>query len=305
MRRIVRPEWLLYATSLLVGLGIVYWVKAPGELRRVGQRVMDSAMSSVPAKRMPTVLASPSTPVDNQAVTSDLVYRWQKGDSLSQVLFRIGVGVKGSPWNLYGANGYVARNKALNSTVQDWDRVSIGTPIKLEIPAALRSSAMEAISRGTVRPAVKQSDTSVPATPTRKVSVVRDGRRDFTETTVVRYKAYTWKKGDTLSEVLHRHGVGSKTSRYRLYGSGGWLSVNTSENPAVSAWDKVPPGAKVQLVIPLGERTARGDGLKTQPDRASRAPAHVVPDRASRTGPPGHRTLVFAPYPVNARQTGM
>jgi hypothetical protein len=62
--------------------------------------------------------------------------------------------------------------------------------------------------------------------------------------------SYVVKPGDTLSNLLFEKGIGSSSSKYRLYGKSGWVKKNKDKNPAVMDWTQMSIGSEISLLFP-------------------------------------------------------
>ncbi|MCX6119407.1 MAG: hypothetical protein NT027_17860 [Proteobacteria bacterium] len=61
-------------------------------------------------------------------------YVVESGDSLSEILFKSGINGQNTQHYLYGPNGWVAKNKASNTHISNWETLQPGAKIKVQIP---------------------------------------------------------------------------------------------------------------------------------------------------------------------------
>lgn len=106
-------------------------------------------------------------------------------------------------------------------------------------------------------------------------------KRAFGQTTSSETMSYQWLRGDTLSGVLFRCGIGQKGSGLRLFGPTGWVARSQGANPNIPDWKKVRIGSTVRLVLPASSDLAclGNSRLETQ------APVSPAPLAASKAVP--------------------
>ena len=106
---------------------------------------------------------------------------------------------------------------------------------------------------------------------------------------------YVWQRGDTLSQVLFRAGLGHARGRYSLYRSHGWIARNVDASKRhEAAWMRLEAGTVVTLVVPSSfaaafeaetPPTTAGDpdDLPVPPDAASVATDREPDDEAENS----------------------
>jgi hypothetical protein len=112
------------------------------------------------------------------------------------------------------------------------------------------------------------------------------GRGVAADAGAVVQRHYRWQRGDTLTNVLYRHGLGHAKGPLQLYGPDGWMKRNLKANPGIKSWDGVSVGQTVELVLPASLAGAGAKGA-----------AHVV-KKATKLAP-------VAAKSAQARKTAM
>jgi hypothetical protein len=99
-----------------------------------------------------------------ELVEQDYVYA--EGDSLSSVLFRLGVGRAGSGLQLYGEHGWIERNMRENPQVHNWRQLPVGTTIKLVLPRSLlKKPAVPSQETPSLAASTPSTQSSAPVAP--------------------------------------------------------------------------------------------------------------------------------------------
>ena len=112
-----------------------------------------------------TVFGTPVSSRPASTGTEDVVsvqYAWQRGDTLSQVLYRSGLGRSRGVHSLYGATGWIAKNVAYSRRLEvDWRNLTKGEMVELRMPASFAINFRDAADHN-ARPNGTYDDPSEP-----------------------------------------------------------------------------------------------------------------------------------------------
>lgn len=249
----------------------------------------NQASSVDPGSKQPDPQVVASSKGEGEATSALVDYTVNPGDLASTILYRFGVGTSGSPYRIYGDDGYLRRLKAANPNF-DIDQLEAGTTLKIPVPQALLKAAP---NTGGGTPVVSttqvpKSETVVIAAQKAKIQASTAPLSVPTERPkgefVCGFKAsealvfpkqgasfgvvretYVVQPGDTISAILFARGIGRPDEFARIFGEHGWLLPNQELNFAKDL-ERLIEGDSINLVYPVASKQdpCNPDAVKQQ-----------------------------------------
>jgi hypothetical protein len=165
------------------------------------------------------------------------VYIVSRRESLSEILYARGIGRPGAAYRLYGKESFVELVGRLNPHLPDLARIPLGSRLVLVLPEELAEE-------GPLRLRVK---------------IWADG-----QLYELRWLLYTVRRGDTISEILHRLGIGQDHGPFRLFGAGKGLARVLELNRAVLRdGGSLVPGQRLVVEVPVAIKAPQS--IKSEP----------------------------------------
>ncbi len=192
-------------------------------------------------------LVLPNAPSSTSPVVTSNTYRWVRGDTLSGVLFRCGVGKKGSRTRLFGSTGWVIVNQKANPGILDWKKIRVGSVVKLQLPDDRNASCLDGSnpevseSRNNL-PVMPSSPTVVPPQPPPLTAPADTSRSALQPTVLVTpttiWPGHGWRLWAGLGARITDDGIHTQTDganfRYRVDVPS--LAVDFAFDSGLSSW---------------------------------------------------------------------
>lgn len=216
---------------------------------------------------------------ENVAGSASVDYVVKANDTVSSILYALGVGAKDSPYRIYGADGFLAKLKKENPTV-DLDHLAAGERIRLVLPAPIAATlaaaggappppAAAAASSGTtlkaqVIPPPAEAKATAAAKPAATAEATASrwscgfdrgaaiAKPPAGSVAAIKQERYEVREGDAISKLLYARGVGRPDGFARLFGSTGWIARNQLLNaPYNIDIMQLQAGVVIELAYPV------------------------------------------------------
>ena len=98
-------------------------------------------------------------------------------------------------------------------------------------------------------------------------------------------QVHIWRSGDTLAELLFKHGLGKQKGPLQIYGPRGWIRA-TDEHNKITDWGSVALGTPVVLILPKVLTEARPAPKPVLAAQNHPPPTVKLPSPAPAAAPP-------------------